>query len=653
MMKPERFTLIILGLLLSSSLTLASEVAPLSSLLTETRLVYYKEADSFLKRLGFEDFVGEINNTLVENKNISDISLFALRKSRAELRSFNAVRDLSSLTYAVLKSASNSADSKLQIKLLTSLIIQQLKPFPHMTAEPLPIEEIVKIKPLPIEEGMVLRNKWIVNRANDRFFEEKLNVLKLYMSLLKMNEKEHNNWVKALDRVLFRGLADPYTLEKRQQNRLFGRALIVTLVKFLRESKNTSAELELKNKLRQNGLYLESYVLGYYVADAGKNDLRGHQLLSGDIALEYSHGQEAFFTSLVIQPQSSENKTAAVTNHLNNSLLDSYKFFDTKKYYALLDKRDTYREWSAEEKTIYSDFWNRDYANGFSHVGMVKVHEDEASQIKVAWIWDIYPEKNKIGSVRILSTDEFAYPSGMLKIGFLRYEPEKLLASLRGQYKKRGFLKNIWEGYSSFIGKLPTGNLVPSFEGDSRYTWQTKVDQKDVERWVNSENLSGDLWFKDEALPRVFSRLRSYLVSSEAKLFADGLISAKDMLYCSQLVNMAYLEGINLDLQNSPDRIWEFLKYASDSIKNVLKLNIKDRIVSPNGLVWQQDIFKNLFTAYLDRSDVINQRSQVNPTVAQKYTTELGTIPEVKAVQVDEDPLLILDDDEIQIDLES
>ena len=653
MIYPARFTRVILGLLLSSSLSFAGEVIPLSSLLTESRLAHYKEAESFLKRLGFEDFVAEVNQTLAENKNISDISIMALRRNQTDLRAFNAVRDLSSLTYAILKSTENAVESKSQIRLLTSLIIQQLKPFPHMTAEPLPIEEIAKIKPLPINEGMVLRNKWIVNRANDRFFEEKLNVLKLYMALLKVTDKENKNWVKALDRVLFRGLADPYTLEKRQQNRLFGRALIVTLVKFLRETKNTAAETELKSNLRQNQLYLENYILGYYVVDAGKNDLRGNQLQSGDIALEYSHGQEAYFTSLVIQPQSPETKKAAVINHLNNSVLDSYKFFDTKKYYALLDKRDTYREWTSEEKTIYSDFWSRDYANGFSHVGMVKVHQDDVSQIKVAWIWDIYPEKNKIGSVRILSADEFAHPSGMLKIGFLRYEPEKLLSSLRAQYKKRGFLKNIWEGYSSFVGKADNGNFIPSFVGDSRYTWQTKVDQKDVERWVNSKDLTGDVWFKEEALPRIFDRLRSYLVSSEAKLFADGLISAKDMLYCSQLVNMAFLEAVNLDLQNSPDRIWEFLKYASDSIKNVLKLNIKDRIVSPNGLVWQQDIFKNLFTVYLDRSDVLNQRTQVNPTVAEKYSTELKAIPEIKAVEVDEDPLLILDDDEIQIDLES
>ena len=631
----------------------AADIADFNFLLSAKDKTIYEEADIFLKKLGFEDFVAEVNTTLDQATNISDLSNLALAKNKEDLRAFNAVRDMADLMYVILKNGKTSSEFQTQLKLLTALIIQQLKPFPLLTAEPLPLEKVRQIQKLSIAQGLFLKNKFIASRATDRFFEEKLGVLKLYLSLMNFADLDKAKWMKSLDETLTDSLSDPYSIHVRQQNRLFGRALIVTLIKFLRETKNETAENSLKNDLRKNGLYIENYILAYYTVDVGQNDLRATPLKSGDLALEYSHGQEAFFTSLVIQPQSAETKLASKLYRLNNSVFDSYKFFDTKKYYALLDKRDTYRDLSDSEKQIYSDFWSRDYANGFSHVGVAKVHHDELSDIKVAWIWDIYPEKNKIGSVRILSTDGFAHPDSILKIGFLSFDSVKILKSLKAQVLKRGFLKNIWSGYSAFVGKYEDGTFGPAIDKDVRHTWQTKVTAAEVNAWTKLSDDEADVWFQQQALPRVFARLRSYLVSSEAKLFADGLVSAKDMLYCSQMVTLAYLEAINLDLQNSPDRIWEFLKYASDSIKNVLKININDRLVSPNGLVWQNDIFKNLFTAFLDRDGIQTERTQSSPTVAEQYSTEIQNLPELKQIKLDEDSLLILDESAIQLDLET
>ena len=282
-----------------------------------------------------------------------------------------------------------------------------------------------------------------------------------------------------------------------------------------------------------------------------------------------------------------------------------------------------------------------------------QVKKDEVSQISVAWIWDIYPERDKVGTVRLMTPEGFAYPEKMMKIAFLRYNSEKLLNSFKKQIAQRGFLEKIWEGYSSLVGRYADGDSGPSIDPDQSYIWHSKVDEKTVRSWTKIETSQAQQWVKNQVLPRVFDRVRSYLVSSEAKIFADGLVSAKDMLYCSQLVTMAYLEAVNLDVQSTRDEVWEILKYLSSSIKKVLKINIKHRLVSPNGLVWQSDIFENLYTVYLNRDRVEQQRVQKNPTVATEYTHLLEANLSIKSLKIDEEDLINLKSSAINLDLEN
>ena len=118
----------------------ATEINNFNLLLSSKDKTFYEEADTFLKKLGFEDFVAEVNTTLEQGTNISDISNLALKKNKEDLRAFNAVRDMADLMYVILKNGKTSSEFQTQLKLLTALIIQQLKPFPLLTAEPLPLE---------------------------------------------------------------------------------------------------------------------------------------------------------------------------------------------------------------------------------------------------------------------------------------------------------------------------------------------------------------------------------------------------------------------------------------------------------------------------------------------------------------------------------
>ena len=653
LMKTSRLFSIILCLYLYSSL-LQAQSGPPPGLNTEQK-VQYEAANRFLIGLGFEDFIQQIEDTKKSGQPISDVSRYALNASSEQLGSVNAVRKLSNLTYTILVDLKKDSVEKKKAKsdLITDMIIQQLLPFPLLSAEPLDKKQVSQIKELDINKGLAFKRSIQTKRAVERFYDEKLNLVKAFMSLSEPKAEFKKATIEWLDSNLTDALADAYVFEKRQQNRLFGRALIVAFVKYLRQNNDTSAEADLKSKLRLHNLYLENYIQGYYVSNVGKDDLRGTALMSGDMAFEYSHGQEAFFTSLIMQPQTKENDKAAGINHLTNSILDSYKFLDNKKYYAILDKIDTYKELKADEQNIYDDFWNKKYAGGFSHAGLVEVKKDADTDISVAWIWDIYPEKNKVGPVRLMTPEGFSYPEKMMKIGFLRYNPEKLLASLKSQISRRGFLEIVWEGYSSFVGVYADKTEGPAVDNGTSYKWRTKVNKNLVIGWTMVDQKDAQRWYRDEVLPRVFSRVHGYMVSNEAKVFADGLVSAKDMLYCSQLVTMAYLEAINLDLQNSQDKIWDFLKYLDKSIKAVLKVNIKHRLVSPNGLVWQSDIFENLYTVYLDRDRYFQQLQKQNPTVAVVYTDFLKNDKLLNKVEINEDDLLSLNEDAIRLDFEN
>ncbi|MBC7457438.1 MAG: hypothetical protein H7235_04115, partial [Bdellovibrionaceae bacterium] len=370
--------------------------------LNQQQQLAFDQSDQFLIHLGFENFVEQIKFTQANSKSITAVSKLALERSADYLQTINGARDLANLTAVVLLATSKNILGKAEILLIQSIIIQQLLPFPLLTSEPLNEIQIEQIKKGSVSDAIEIKKKILTSRAGERFFAEKLNLIKAYVALLKP-APEHQEQLKGwLDATISDAIIDPYTVQKRQQNRFLGRALIVTLVKYFREQHDLKAEQGFKALLRKHHLYIENYINAYYVTEIDNGELRGVDLRSGDTAFEYSHGQEAFFTSLIIQPQNRETQQASNRYHLNNSVLDAYKFLDDKKYYEILDKKDTYRKLTTAEETLYNDFWNKKYAHGFSHSGHVEVKKDQATEIAVAWIWDIYPEKDKIGPVRIM-----------------------------------------------------------------------------------------------------------------------------------------------------------------------------------------------------------------------------------------------------------
>lgn len=621
----------------------------------------YQYAQNLLIELGFQNYVEKIDSQLKNGQDQSQVSLLALKTNKNILVSLNAVRDLGAFLFSVIHSASLSSA---EISAIEQLLIQQLRPFPMIHFEPMPLDQQRQIKNQDTAAGMKNKRAFANQRAQQRFTVEKNDLRQLFLLLARhvpnheIYNRQLSQWFE--DRISL-AIRDAYVYQTRQQNRYLGYALALAYVASARLNQYNELESQLKSKLRDHSLYLENYIQAYAVHDVGNNDLRVYALKSGDVALEYYHGQESFLTSLVIEPSSLENKELASQYRLQTSLLNAYRFIDTHLFYSMLDKIETYKNLTRKDKNIYSDFWNHDYARGFSHSGLVKVNKNEATGLKMAWIWDSYPERSKVGPIRLMTVQGFAYPERMMRLGFLRYSPYKILESLKTQIKNRGYLKSVWESNESFVGESKDGTMVPNQDEDSRYLWPSTVAEATVREWMNINSSDADSWFENAFLPRVFQRLDDYLSGPNATLFADGFSNGKNLLYCSQMVVMAFLQGGNLDLQETPDQIWSLITYFSDEVKSALKLSIGQRLVSPNGLIWQKNIFQNLYQVNLTKSTTTRQMQQLNPTWAQQYSAELEVfIENLKKSQPNPwhdvkppDEQKLNDDDDVVFDVET
>ncbi len=605
-----------------------SELAAPKSGLNPSDIRAFKISDDFLKHMGFEDYVKESQTTLATDKALWPVAKWALQQNVDNFEALNAARKIGDFTYAVLNRTKDRASLLSKISVLTQVISQQLKNFPQLRFEPLDLGEI---KGKTVDELLEIKNKKLKVRADERFDKEKSNLVKAFLGLWAgLSDPEKQDIAEWLDDTLSDALWDAYTAETRQQNRYLGRAIILGLEKYLRENKLGDLENVLALDLRKESLFIENYVLGQFMTQDRDLKYVTYSFKSGDIAFEYSHGLEAFFTSLVVRPHVPENVKIAESYKLNNSYSDATKFLSTDEYYKVVDKKAVGLPLGFQEQRIYNTFWDSDYSNGFSHCGLVELRTDPETGISMAWIWDTFPDTNGAGGVRLLTPEGFSVPEKHLKIGFLRYDPKKILTQFKKQIASRGYLKDIWKGYSTRIAKYESGEWGPIYDETQDYTWPTKVDEATISSWLQTDEINADSWYQKTILPRVFDRVHSYVSSSDAVVFAAGLVNARSMLYCSQLIVLAHLEAANFDLQSEWDTIPSLVKLFGGSLKKIVNLAADQRIVSPNGLIWQSPIFGSLVTIYNNRSRVPLHAGQDGVTLAEHYTHRLDSLSEVK-----------------------
>lgn len=627
------------------------EVAPKAHKFQATET--FRNHDQFLRSLGFEDYAGRATQTLNDNKNLTQVSAYALKITATRLTSVNSARNIGDFVYYILNrlDQQNAPAFNRKLEILVEAASQQSRFFPQISQEPLDKNLYHDVTANLIAST---KDKLYRERAQDRHFTEKLNLLRalIYVAEPK-NKAEKDELTDWLDDQLFDTIYDSYGIGSRQQNRFLGRALVISLVRFARENQLSSLETNLAKKLLANDVYLANIVGGRYQGIDKNGRSFDYPLKSGQLAYEYSHGQEAYFTSLLIRPTTTGGRALAARYDLISSLWHFNTFKDRSEFYRTLEKKEADEELTTYDKKVYESNWNPDLAKGFSHVGMFEVRQNAALNISVSWIWDIFPESNESGVVRLMTLEGFAYPERHLKMGILTYDATKFQQEYRRQLGTRGYKEIVWNSYESRYASYVKGGYGPTVEDSGRFDWLTKISAADVQALAAVPDSQAQVWFDNQVVPRVLYRIHQYLYGNEAKVFAAGLINARDMLHCSQLIEMAFLEAINMDVEPDPNDVMLLGKIFSDKLSEFIKLDPQDRIISPNSLIWQDKLMADLYTVYLNRDRVTqtwkNSDSSIRLTNAQAYTVQLERFPELKTVQLDEDHLSLLAIENIEV----
>lgn len=611
----------------------------------------FRDGEKFLIDLGFERFTEKALQTLNSSKKIDPVSKAALKKTLSYYKQLESAREISALTYSLLESTDCFKNEECPERdLIIRVIAQQTKFFPLIALEPLSSEAQAKYKFLKGDAALAFRQEYYEDRGHERFMLEKTSIAKIlkYVSLSQKafkNTSEEAEFEKFIDVHLYEVLSPNYMVNSRQQNRYLGRGLTAVYVKLAKDKNCTVCMRKLKSELALNDVKLEQIIHANYRLQNEETD-QLIQLKSGDLALEYSQGGEAYLISMGLKPASPEDEKIAKANKLISGYAGMLKNAMNPAYSIIKDRQKKNYLISEDQQRLLEDYWNPKSSKGFSHVGIVQVKSDVATQISLAWIWDIFPQ-GAVGVVRPMTPDGFAYPERFIRIGFARYDAEKLRQKFLAQKTAQGYLPVVWKSSSSFMGSKETHEpvtddeedqaIIPLVDKTKNYEWPSLISKKDLNSMlVKASSMNGEEWYQTEALPRVFSQIREYIYGPNALIFAKGLINAKAMSYCSQFVTLSYLQSMNFDLQTHTDKYRSLPKVAGTVLPSMLGQSLDERIISPGGLVWQSDAFESLVQLNFSRNRVKSQQvlSAENKSLAAQYA-ELTVFPDLdKSIQL-------------------
>ena len=620
----------------------------------------YKATEQFLYNLGFEDYVQKAEKTLSTEKNLDVVSEAALKKVTVYYKQIDSVKNIAALTGLLLEGISCRQEKKcLERNMVVKMVAQQAQSFPLISLEPFSNVAQQKYRVLIGEKASDFRQDYLENRGVERYQLEKTNILKIlkYLALRQNLLKTPNDvefFEKFTDDHLHEILEPNYMANSRQQNRHLGRALTAVYMRWAKANQCSECITDLKNEFDRQDIQIEQIIGGNYRMKNDEMD-RLVQLKSGDLALEYSSGGQAYLISMGLEPIDMDDYKIAEENKLINNYQKMPIVLMNTGYSHSKNRIKQNFELTDSDQRIMQMYWDPNMSKGFSHVGLVEVKKDPATGISLAWIWDIYPQGDRLGVVRPMSPEGFAYSERFIRIGFSRYNPEKLRQKFIAQKQSRGFLPIVWKSSGSKMAvkedkrmiqpiskkgreQAKNDRIVPLIDPTQTYEWPSMITQTELDELVKkSQTLQGEEWFNQVALPRVFSQVRQYIYGPQALVFAKDLVNAKSMAYCSQFVALSFLQSLNFDLQTKADQYRTLPQIAGTLMPSMLSQDLKERIIAPAGLVWQSDATEMVVQMNFHRTKLQKQQ-EILPnwqTVAQKYhsLTEIYGLDKVVDIQ--------------------
>jgi hypothetical protein len=556
----------------------------------------YQANRNFLIGLGFKDYSEKIETTL-QQSGVTDIAKQVLKKNEFRGQIVNSARELASFMFSSKDPQFLNDEKNQQMMALCEFLL-----LPFKDANQNEINQYAKINHVKIDSAYSYMMR-------ERMVKEKNSILSLMVQILDLPDQQV---VGELDHYLSRYLQIYYTEFNNRETQYLGRAMTASYVRYLRLQHRSDVEAQFKRQLLSHKIFLNNFISNQLSFFDNANRIQTVTLSAGDFANEYSKDSESYFISIGTVPGSLRNRYSANVNNLLGNPFIMPVFPTPETASAILNKVENGQPLTTHEKFQYYFLQNKKTIPGFSHVGLVDIKTDAETGIQMSWVWDIYPDQD-IGSMRFIGIEGFAYAGDFQKVGFAHYDPVKFLRYYQSQIRQRGYLSKVW---MSSEAQIEDGVMVPDDSG-AKYFWMTKMLQTDFEKSLNVKEVDAGMWFKNFITPRITNVMEDYMVGPAAMAFANDFHNIRGAAYCSQLIVLAYLQGVDVDPEIDQDKVSLVVRIGKAmKMSDLTDMDFNQRIISPAGFAWQRKLLGS-FSSIMLQQKVDVQDTSLNTSLIE------------------------------------
>lgn len=566
-----------------------------------------KKIEGFLVNLGYEDYSSMMKANLAKgnfvHKHAEDKAKTVLVEQIKVYQIFNDSRNLAVDLLGLLKDDKmNSSEAAIA---LTAFTVQMLKNGPLKPEIDFP--ESLK------SDDEVWHFAW--QKAEEKIQRHTLHIAADLVNVLFNKEDELKF---ANDPNSFPGKKVEFKKARAAMSRIvkfmylnsalghtnyLGKALAAGLLREDAINGNKKFETALREKLSQNGLYLENYVGTTLKVTNDEGVISDIEIKNGDFILERSYGMEAWQISFAARPSSSFSTTKFFPYVYNNAALALKKglmgipggnFIHKdddeenlagitpmqQKIYENLKEKSPFLAKQFIEDTLpklevkKQELTTTKLLNlGVSHAGMAMVKTDPETKISMTWALDVYPNAG-LGGIRIMDIlAQFAREGHYLRFAVSRHSPEKFYSSVTGNQL---YTKN----YNFYTGEKEEKEPV---------LWNTFLSSSEYADLIARGAKNPQAWY-DEVMRKSTDHIISEFLGKGLG-FSYGFKNAPGQAYCSQMVALSGMQSSSTDFQNKHDT-WDMLmqKMKADGHPAAKNIDTDLRIIAPAGFMWQDDI---------------------------------------------------------------
>lgn len=561
-MRRINFALAMIVLLLCAAHAWAQSTP--AAIFTEKEQQVFSDYQSFLERMGYEDFAKQADDTL-KNPDLSFETRKVLEMNREKLDVVTAARDLSAFIIARMSSQANNDRA---LERLGTFVGQALNFGVTGLPDELPpeIQSIQDPKEKGAEAEKFLR-AYIQNVANDALAKLRGDVLAILYSpseveqLDKAKDAKLSADLKVINALLERIVANKFLHLETSQARFLGRGLALSIVRYARLKKRPEIETRLRSIVLHHGEILNNYITDKVIIQptAETKQLQGFDLKAGDILMNYSRIAEEKLTGVQFYPESIL-KTVVEFFRRHIGIQTARQLIPLQQ--RIIAKQLRGEKISLLERATMAVMNLPIFRRGYNVVGVVDVKVDAQTGLKSTWVYKNYANIS-LGGIQFEDVRNFLSPGYVDRVGHMRLDADQvkhLTANTRfeekvilGADEKRGFTVQV--------------NL------DERWKLLADKDQN---------------WISNKVAPLAIDMMKKMMVGREAVGYSWGEYADRGMISSAQAVYVAFAAGAGIETRAGNDRLG-LSKELKAKVASELKAG-ELKLISPNTYAWNSHL---------------------------------------------------------------